>query len=136
MWSACTLQALPKPRVKRLVVKTTLVLHPHGSLMHPQPNTLQNHASAAPTPRETIRFCGSVVLVLAQWRVLAGHLPRSASAGSTAPSLPRRLGKVRVFCGTRTLLGAPGLTTSNKKLLGAPDIATRNKDATRGRRAP
>ena len=30
----------------------------------------------------------------------------------------------------RTLLGAPGLTTS-KKLLGAPGIATRSKDATR-----
>ena len=32
----------------------------------------------------------------------------------------------------RMLLGAPGLTTSNKKLLGAPGIATRSKDATRG----
>ena len=31
--------------------------------------------------------------------------------------------------GARTLLGAPGLTTSNKKLLGAPGIATRSKDA-------
>ena len=28
---------------------------------------------------------------------------------------------------TKTLLGAPGLTTSNKKLLGAPGIATRSK---------
>ena len=41
--------------------------------------------------------------------------------------------------GARTLLGAPGRTTSNKKLLvgartllGAPGIATRSKDATRG----
>ena len=33
-----------------------------------------------------------------------------------------------------TLLGAPGLTTSNKKLLGAPGIATRSKDVTRGSR--
>ena len=31
--------------------------------------------------------------------------------------------------GARTLLGAPGLTTSNKKLLGAKGIATRSKDA-------
>ena len=34
--------------------------------------------------------------------------------------------------GTRTLLGAPGLTTrlGARMLLGAPGIATRNKDAT------
>ena len=31
--------------------------------------------------------------------------------------------------GTRTLLGAPGLTTKSKKLLGAPGIASRSKDA-------
>ena len=37
-----------------------------------------------------------------------------------------------VWLGARTLLGAPGLTTSNKTLLGAPGIATRSKDATRG----
>ena len=35
-----------------------------------------------------------------------------------------------VLLGARTLLGAPGLTTSNKKLLGAKGIATRSKDAT------
>ena len=34
--------------------------------------------------------------------------------------------------GARTLLGALGLTTSNKKLLGAKGVATRSKDATRG----
>ena len=33
--------------------------------------------------------------------------------------------------GARTLLGAPGHTTSNKKLLGAPGLTTRNKKATR-----
>ena len=32
--------------------------------------------------------------------------------------------------GARTLLVAPGLTTSNKKLLGTKGIATSNKDAT------
>ena len=31
--------------------------------------------------------------------------------------------------GARTLLGAPGLTPSNKKLLGAPGIATRSNKA-------
>ena len=34
--------------------------------------------------------------------------------------------------GARTLLGAPGLTTGNKQPLGASGIATRSKDATRG----
>ena len=33
--------------------------------------------------------------------------------------------------GARTLLGAPGHTTSNKKLLGTKGIATRSKDATK-----
>ena len=32
----------------------------------------------------------------------------------------------------RTLLGAPGIATSNKKLLVTKGIATRSKDATRG----
>ena len=32
---------------------------------------------------------------------------------------------------TRTLVGAPGLTTRSKKLLGTKGIATRRKDATR-----
>ena len=31
----------------------------------------------------------------------------------------------------RTLVGAPGIATSNKKLLGAPGLTTRSKDATR-----
>ena len=31
----------------------------------------------------------------------------------------------------RTLLGAPGIATSNKKLLGAPGLTTRSKDAIR-----
>ena len=53
-----------------------------------------------------------------------------------------------LLLGTSTLLGAPGLTTSNKKLLGAPGLTTntsnkkllgapglptRSKDATRGK---
>ena len=33
---------------------------------------------------------------------------------------------------SRTLLGAPGLTTRSKKLLGTKGITTRSKDATRG----
>ena len=33
--------------------------------------------------------------------------------------------------GARTLLGLPGLSTSNKKLLGTPGIATNSKDASR-----
>ena len=32
--------------------------------------------------------------------------------------------------GARTLLGAPGRTTSNKKSLGAPGLTTRSKDTT------
>ena len=35
------------------------------------------------------------------------------------------------ICRLQTLLGAPGIATSNKKLLGAPGRTTRSKDATR-----
>ena len=38
--------------------------------------------------------------------------------------------KVTQYLGARTLLVAPGLTTSNKKLLETKGIATRSKDAT------
>ena len=44
----------------------------------------------------------------------------------------KTLGILASLLGARTLLGAPGLTTSNKKLLGAKGVATRSKDATRG----
>ena len=44
-------------------------------------------------------------------------------------SLIRNHGRLEEL-GTRTLLGAPGLTTRSKKLLGAKGVATRNKDAT------
>ena len=49
-----------------------------------------------------------------------------------APGLTTSNKKLLSLLGARMLLGAPGLTTSNKKLLGAPGIATWSRDATRG----
>ena len=54
--------------------------------------------------------------------------------GQSTPSCDQRCGSLQrllaLLLGTRTLLGAPGLTTRNKKLLGTKGIAIRSKDST------
>ena len=55
-----------------------------------------------------------------------GSLARSDHKSSGEPQVGTAL------LGARTLLGAPGIATSNKKLLGAPGLTTRSKDATSG----
>ena len=84
-------------------------------------------------------YCSTVLVV-----DLMFSLSELPSCISLKPIRGSPSDRVRITLRARTLLVAPGLTTSNKKLLGAPGIptsnkkllgakglATRNKDATR-----
>ena len=83
--------------------------------------------------------CLGCCVLMISWFMRNRCIVLHANAWLSAVADPRRLS------GARTLLGAPGLTSSNKKLvetsalllgartlLGAPGLTTRSKEATRG----